>query len=331
MRIIWLGCCLWMTLSLNLGAQEPLRISGKTMGSYYAIVIDSAGVADAKVLQDAMERVFQELNGQMSTWDDTSEISRFNQSTGMEWFAVSRDLAIVTAEAKRLHVLTEGALEITLAPLIEAWGFGRKKARRIPSDEQISSVLKSMGSQHVEVRMDPPAIRRTLPEIQLSLNALAPGYAADRIAELLRARGLKSWVVDVGGENLAGEAKASGASWRLGVESPLGGLHKVLELTNTSIATSGDYRNFFIIDGQKYSHVLNPRTGRPVEDPPAAVSVIHKSCMTADGLATAMMVLGPEKGLAVAKRAGFDVMFLNVTADGQLQEQSTGAFLAAEK
>ena len=331
MRMVWLGCCLWMTLSLNLGAQELLRISGKTMGSYYAIVIDSAGVVDPKVLQDEMERVFAELNRQMSTWDDASEISRFNQSTSAEWFAVSRDLAVVTAEAKRLHVLTEGALEITIAPLIEAWGFGRRKSRRVPSDEQIAGALKSMGSQHVEVRMDPPAIRKLLPEIQISLNALAPGYAADRIAQLLKTRGLKSWVVDVGGENHAGEAKASGDQWRLGVESPLGGLHKVLELTSTSIATSGDYRNFFVIDGQRYSHILNPRTGRPVEDPPASVSVIHESCMTADGLATAMMVLGPEKGLAIAERAGFDVMFLNVTRDGQLQEQSIGVFLATEE
>ncbi len=331
MRVVWLSVWVFVASIQQSAGQEPLRISGKTMGSYYSVVIDSPGVINPENLQDEMERLFAELNSQMSTWDDRSEITRFNQSSSTEWIAVSRDLAFVTAEAKRLHTLTEGALEITIAPLIEAWGFGRNKSRRVPAPAEIEAALKTMGTQHIHVRMHPPALRKSLPEIQISLNALAPGYAADRIANLLNERGIKSWVVDVGGENRAGEPKANGDAWRLGVESPLGGLHKVIELTGTSIATSGDYRNFFVINNQKYSHVLNPKTGRPVEAPPAAVSVIHESCMTADGLATAMMVLGPEKGLQIAKRAGFDVMFLDISRDGQLQEQSLGRFLIPEE
>jgi len=129
---------------------------------------------------------------------------------------------------------------------------------------------------------------------------------------------------------IEGTPKRSGEPWRLGVESPLGNLHKILELSETSIATSGDYRNFFVIENRRYSHVLDPRTGRPVADPPASVSVIHPSCMTADGLATAMMVLGPEKGLQIAERASFDDMFLNIDRDGKLVEQSTGLFAATE-
>jgi len=307
--------------------QEPLRIAGKTMGSYYSIVIDSAAPPAAAPLQQQIETVFADLNRQMSTWDQNSEISRFNQAVdSTEWFPVSRDFATVTSEARRLHTLTSGALEITLAPLIEAWGFGRSRKKRIPPDAEIAAALQLQGTQFIEVRDAPPAIRRTRPGIQISLNALAPGYAADRISELLRERGLKAHVVDVGGENRAGAAKRSGEPWRLGVESPLGNLHKILELTDKSIATSGDYRNFFVIDGQRFSHVLDPRTGRPVADPPASVSVTHASCMTADGLATAMMVLGSEKGLQLAKQAGFDVMFLNVDSSGKLVEQSSGQF-----
>ena len=195
---------------------------------------------------------------------------------------------------------------------------------------KIQAALKFVGMQHVEVRQDPPAIRKNMPEIQVSFSALAPGYAADEVCDILRSHQLRSYVVDVGGENRAGEAKASGDAWRLGVESPLGGLHKVVELTNQSIATSGDYRSFFMAGGKKYSHVLNPKTGRPMEHPPASVSVIHESCMTADGLATAMMVLGPEKGIELAKTVGVDVMFLDLTKEGMLTEQSIGVFAAEQ-
>jgi thiamine biosynthesis lipoprotein len=327
-RIFFFTACM-AVLSAVTAADEPLRISGRTMGSYYAITIDQPGSADAARLQRDIEQLLAELNRQMSTWDDASQISQFNSSRSSDWFPVSREFAEVTAEALRLHQLTSGALDITLAPLIEAWGFGRSRRPRVPSDAEIAAALAEMGPQHLEVRPDPPAIRKLRPALQISVNALAPGYAADRIAGLLNARGLKSYVVDVGGENLAGEAKRSGEPWRIGVESPLGGLQHVLPLTSMAAATSGDYRNFREIDGRRYSHVLNPRTGRPVEAPPAAVSVLHPSCMTADGLATALMVLGPDAGIRLAERVGFDAMFLDLDKDGKLVEKATARFLEA--
>ncbi len=313
-----------------LHAEEPLKISGKTMGSYYAIVIDSPGSADGERLQREIEEKFAEINRQMSTWDESSQISKFNQSKSTEWFEVGADFAVVAQEAKRLYTVTQGAMDSTVSPLIDLWGFGRNKRRTLPGDKEIEAALKHVGMQHIEVRLDPPSIRKDVPGIQVSFSALAPGYAADEVCAILRSHQLASYVVDVGGENRAGEAKASGDAWRLGVESPLGGLHKVVELTNQSIATSGDYRSFFMAGGKKYSHVLDPKTGRPVEHPPASVSVIHESCMTADGLATAMMVLGPEKGLELAKTVGVDVMFLDVSQDGMLIEQSIGVFAAEQ-
>jgi thiamine biosynthesis lipoprotein len=312
-------------------ADEPLRISGRTMGSYYAISIDQPGNTDAARLQRDIDSLLENLNRQMSTWDDASQISQFNRLQSTEWFPVGQEFADVTAEALRLHQLTSGALDITLAPLIEAWGFGRSRRPRIPTDAEIQAALAEMGPQHLEVRPAPPAIRKRRPSLQISVNALAPGYAADRISALLDSRGLTSHVVDVGGENLAGAAKRSGESWRIGVESPLGGLQRVLPLVDMAAATSGDYRNFREINGRRYSHVLNPRTGRPVDDPPAAVSVLHPSCMTADGLATALMVLGPDAGLKLARQLDLDVMFLDVTADGKLTEQCTGRFLETAK
>ena len=324
--IVLLAC----VSSSALHAEEPLKISGKTMGSYYAIVIDSPGSADGERLQKEIEEKFAEINRQMSTWDESSQISKFNQSKSTEWFEVGADFAVVAQEAKRLHTVTQGAKDVTVSPLVDLWGFGKNKRRKLPTEKEIEAALKFVGMQHVEVRQDPPAIRKNMPEIQVSFSALAPGYAADEVCDILRSHQLKSYVVDVGGENRAGEAKASGDAWRLGVESPLGGLHKVVELTNQSIATSGDYRSFFMAGGKKYSHVLNPKTGRPVEHPPASVSVIHESCMTADGLATAMMVLGPEKGIELAKTVGVDVMFLDLTKDGMLTQQSIGVFAAEQ-
>ncbi len=319
--------CLLRPVSSFAAADEPLRISGKTMGSYYAIVIDSPGNADARQLQEEIETRFADINRQMSTWDESSEISEFNNSASTDWFAVGQDFAVVAQEAKRLHVLTEGTLDCTVAPLIDAWGFGVKARRAIPSDQVISKALQNVGMQHLEVRTEPPSIRKAIPGLQLSLSSIAPGYATDEVCRILRSHSLMSHVVDVGGENRAGDAKANGDAWRLGVESPLGGeLYKVVELTDKAIATSGDYRNFFMADGKKYSHILDPKTGRPVEHPPACVSVIHHSCMTADGLGTAMMVLGSERGIALARRCEVDVMFLDVDSSGKIVESSIGIF-----
>lgn len=312
-------------------AEEPLKISGKTMGSYYSIVIDSPGNADAERLRVEIEAKFAEISRQMSNWDNESEISKFNRSESTDWIPVSEDFSRVVQEAKRVHTVTGGALDVTLAPLIDLWGFGRNKGRIVPSNEEIEQARKSVGMEHIEVRVEPPSIRKDLSAVQLNLSSLAPGYATDEVCRILQSHRLKSHVVDVGGENRAGEAKASGDAWRLGVESPLGGLHKVVDLADQAIATSGDYRNFFVSGGKKYSHILDPKTGRPAENPPASVSVIHRSCMTADALATAMMVLGSERGLEIARQCDVDVMFLDVDASGRLIETSVGVFRNSEE
>ncbi len=329
LRLLLIGVLLSM-FPVFATAEEPLKISGKTMGSYYAIVIDSPGKVDAARLQAEIEARFEEINRQMSTWAEDSEISGFNRLRTTDWFPVGLDFATVAAEAKRLHTVTQGAMDASVAPLIDVWGFGKKKRKSVPTTEEIQAARKSIGMQHLDVRMDPPSIRKNIPELQLSFSSLAPGYSADEVCKILAARQLKAHVVDVGGENRAGAPKANGDAWRLGVESPLGGLHKIVELTNQSIATSGDYRSFFMADGRKFSHILDPKTGRPVENPPASVSVIHESCMTADGMATAMMVLGPEKGTEVARQCGVDVMFLDLDSNGQLAEHSIGVFRNAQ-
>lgn len=309
-------------------ALEPLQLNGPTMGTHYSIVIDSPGDdLDAANLQRKVESRLAEVNQQMSTWDDSSEISKFNQSTSTDWFSVSPEFALVTAEAKRIHKLTDSAFDPTVAPLINLWGFGDRRQQTIPDSASIADAMNSTGMQHLTVRIDPPALKKSIAELQLNLSAIAKGYAVDAITELLAAEDLPSFVVDIGGENRTGTAKASGDEWKLGVESPLGGLHRVVKLTQSSIATSGDYRNFFEMDGVTYSHAIDPTTGWPVKNPPASVSVVHKSCMSADAWATAMMVLGAEQGIAMAEANDLSVMFQAVT-DDTITESSSGLFAA---
>ncbi|MEZ6123342.1 MAG: FAD:protein FMN transferase [Planctomycetaceae bacterium] len=310
-------------------AADAMKISGTTMGTVYSVVIDSPSstLGSAEQVQAKIEARLDDINARMSTWQSDSEISRFNASDSTDWFPISPEFAVVVAEARRIHDATQGAFDPTVAPLIQLWGFGDHRRRTIPDDEAIQSALKSVGMQNLEVRSDPPALRKQIPALQLNLSAIAKGYGVDAVAELLVSLGQRSYVVDIGGENRAGESRANGNPWRLGIESSAGDLLRVMRLTETSIATSGDYRNYFEVDGVRYSHAINPSTGRPVDHPPAAVSVIHSSCMTADGWATAMMVLGPEKGRQVAEREGLSVLFQVPDKDGEVQLIATGRFI----
>lgn len=313
-------------LAVTMGAASPVKISGKTMGTYFAVTISELpeGVTKAQI-EVALNGRLDAINQQMSTWIPQSEISLFNQTESSDWFPVSKEFLEVTREARRIYGLTEGAFDPTVSPVIDLWGFGDKRPKKIPTDEQINAALDSIGMEHIELQSEPPALRKTKPGIQLNLSAIAKGYAVDDLARTLEHLQLVSFLVDIGGETRAGGKKPDGSPWKLGIESPLGGLQQIVSLTNESIATSGDYRNFFQIEGKKYSHAINPVTGRPVEDPPASVSVRHISCMTADAFATALMVMSQDKAIKLARTEGLSVLFQRVDESGGVEAVGTGA------
>ncbi len=330
---VWISvaCC-------RLSAAERLQITGETMGTYYSVTIDSPpATASVDHVRGEIGAKLAEINAQMSTWDSESEISGFNQSDSTDWFEVSPEFAAVVREAKRIHKLTSGAFDPTVSPLIDLWGFGKPDTSGIPNQTEIDRALQSVGMQHLEVQDNPSALRKTHATLQLNLSAIAKGYTVDEIAALLVDSDLCSFVVDIGGETRTGIAKANGDPWRVGIESPKAGLNRnerpgqIVPITESSIATSGDYRNFFEVDGVAYSHTINPVTGYPMKDPPASVSVIHKSCMTADAMATALMVLGPDKGLALAKQQGLTVLFQLVDANSEVTQLGTGRFEPQQK
>lgn len=322
----------------QLHAAERLQVTGETMGTYYSVTIDAPLETDSEagVQAEIVERL-AEINAQMSTWDSESEISRFNQSEATDWFPVSAEFAAVVREAKRIHELTNGAFDPTVSPLIDLWGFGKPDRSGIPGKAEIDKALQCVGMQHIEVQETPTALRKSLAAVQLNLSAIAKGYAVDALAMLLIASGRPSFIVDIGGETRAGVAKASGDPWRIGVESPKAGLKRgeqpsqIVPITESSIATSGDYRNVIDVDGMIYSHTINPVTGHPLKNPPASVSVNHESCMTADALATALMVLGSEKGMSLARTEGLAVLFQLVGSDGKLTQTGTGLFEQKQK
>ncbi|MDG2128587.1 MAG: FAD:protein FMN transferase [Fuerstiella sp.] len=328
--------CLTATLifaASAIRADEPLRLFGRTMGTHYVVTVDSPAVAgDGAALHRRIEFRLAEINAQMSTWDRSSEITRFNDSQSTDWFDVSAEFVLVVAEAKRIFECTEGAFDPTLSPLIDLWGFGDDRIKAVPEASAIRAASKSVGMQHVELRSKPPALKKSLPGIQLNLSAIAKGYAVDAVAALLADQNITSFMVDIGGENRGGQPKANGNAWRAGIESPLNAplpgqelpFSRIVELNEASVATSGDYRNFFEIDGSRYSHAIDPATGWPVKEPPAAVSVVHQSCMSADAWATAMMVLGSKQGLLLAREQNLSVLFQYVTDNGQIQEFATG-------
>ena len=316
-----------VTLAVPINA-ETLKLNGQTMGSYYAITIDGATESNAAEIQTKIDAVLADVNRQMSTWDLDSEISRFNQSESTDWFPVSPGFAEVVLESIRLHKVTDGAFDPTVAPLIDLWGFGAKRPESFPSQEAIDLARSKTGMQFIDVQAEPPSIRKTRSDLTLNLSAVAPGHGTDRLSQQLTKLGYPSHVVDISGEVRTGTFKANGEKWRVGVESPFGEIHRVIECAEVSVSTSGNYRNYFEYKGVRYSHTIDPATGQPMINPPASVSVLSDSCMTADGLATGLMVMGIERGLQFAKLHGLSVLFLDLVDEKTIVEHATGEFLA---
>lgn len=309
---------------------DLLKLDGETMGSYYAVVIEGAAEADAEAIQAKIQAILKDVNRQMSTWDSESEISKFNQSKGTDWFSVSQGFFEVVQESIRLHRFTNGSFDPTLAPVIDLWGFGAQKPKSFPAQAAIDEARTRVGMEFIEARSNPPSIRRSREGITITLSAITPGYASDCVSELLTSLGFPSHTVDIGGEIKAGLPKSGGGKWRLGIESPLGGIQRVVECTERSIATSGDYRNYFEYKGVRYSHAIDPTTCRPVVNPPASVSILCDSAMTADGMATSLMVMGVEKGLSFARQHKLSVLFLDVVDGETIVEHATGEFSTSE-
>ncbi|WP_166647297.1 FAD:protein FMN transferase [Prosthecobacter fusiformis] len=285
------------------------------MGTTWSLQIaDPVSGATSSEIEALIRDELHSLEKEISHWDEKSDLSRWNRNTSTEWQTVPASVAETVDLARRIAEETGGALDVTIAPLVALWGFSRTQhSAQVPADKEIREALSQTGWDKLAIEIQPPSLKKTQSGVQINVASVAEGYAMDALLTMLKAQGLKNFLLEIGGEVAAAGYSREGGPWQVGIQAPDGARGEPLEtipLTNTCIATSGSYRHRFEKDGRTYSHLLDPHTGRPIEHKLVSVSVIHPSCALADGYATALMVLGPVKGRQVAERLGLRVIWL---------------------
>ncbi len=298
---------------------EQVHLSGPTMGTTYNVkYIAEEGQPSAEDLQLEIDRLLEEVNDQMSTYRKDSELSRFNQTQNSEPFAVSPQTAIVVKEAIRLNGLTLGALDVTVGPLVNLWGFGPEaRPEVVPTEEELAARKANIGIRHLFV--DGNTLAKDIPNLYVDLSTIAKGWGVDVLAEYIQSQGIENYMVEVGGEMRLKGLNREGVKWRIAIEKPSveeRAIQDIIEPGDMAVATSGDYRNYFERDGIRYSHIINPETGKPISHKVVSVTVLDKSSMTADGLATGLMVLGEELGMKVAEEHNIPAFMIVKTDDG---------------
>lgn len=279
----------------------PELLTGPTMGTTWSLRAAGADESTRAFIQSHLDQ----REAVLSHWRKDSALSVFNASASTDWQAVPVELVQTVELARRIAKDTEGALDITLAPVIEAFGFA-------PKLQGESSKAPVTGWQHLESRLDPPALKKDVPQLRINVASVTEGFVMDELVRLLRQRGLSDFLLEVGGEVVAIGHAPDGKPWQVGVQTPeaaQGDAMQTLPLTNQCMATSGTYRHNK--DHGKQSHLIDPRTLKPVEHDLVSVTVLHESCALADGYATALMVLGPERGAEIAKRLNLRVLWIS--------------------
>ncbi|GGY41122.1 thiamin biosynthesis lipoprotein ApbE [Bacterioplanes sanyensis] len=296
--------------------QRVERISGPTMGTSYHISIVAQGSVDLSALQAQVDQRLRAINRSMSTYDPSSELSLLNQRQQGGEAQVSDDLAEVLAMALQVNQQSEGAFDVTVGPLVNRWGFGPEQRREPPAADEIAAIRAQLGMDKLTLEGN-----RLITQVPLyiDLSAVAKGWAVDEIGNLLAEQGFANYLVEIGGEIRAQGQKPDGTHWRIAIERPDLGLERepqlIVELQDLGLATSGDYRNYYEVDGQRVSHTIDPVTGMPITHKLASVSVIHESTGMADAWATALNVVGPERALSLATQ--YDLAIYMIVRDGQ--------------
>jgi thiamine biosynthesis lipoprotein len=317
--------------------QRELTLTGKTMGTTYHIKVVAGLFTSAKRLQRQIDDRLAIINRSMSTYDPTSEISRFNAiASADEIFPVSADFLNVLQVAAELYRLTGGAWDGTLDPLITLWGFGRKgTTSQVPDAQRIEAALAHVGFDRIRIDSS-GRLAKTDPAVTLDLASIAKGYGVDAVSLLMGEAGFSDFLVEIGGEVYARGRRKDGSPWRIGINHPdkkaaLTDVYRVVPLTDRAMATSGNYRIFFDVGDRSYSHILDPRTGWPVTNGVVSATVVAANCTVADGLATALMVMGPQKGVSLVDRLpSVECLIMVQRPDGTLADYPSRGFVATD-
>lgn len=272
------------------------------MGTTYTVTT----IGDSAISQRDIDNRLEKIEQIFSTWNEKSELSLLNKSPAEQWINVSDELFYVLKSAKKIHQQTKGYFDPGIGRLIDVWGFGINKVTQKPSRVQIQKARQNSSIQYLMLREGEYKAVKKIKNIQIDLSAIAKGYGVDEIAKLLNTQ---NYLVEIGGE-VRTHGTNNGKNWTIGVEQPNNTAPIMIKLRNQAIATSGDYRHYFIWEGKRYMHILNPNTGLPVSSKLASVSILHPQTMIADAYATAMMAMGDEQAFAFIKQMNLPALLI---------------------
>ncbi len=317
-------------------ASDVLIVQGRTMGTTFKIRIAGDGLDESlrRRVEEETSRRLTQIDGWMSNWNPESEIARFNSQHDTRNFPVSPETAEIVAFAIALNEASGGAFDISVGPLVARWGFGNDaRIDGPPSKDEIAKLRSHMGAGVLRVSSNSaiggPFLGKNDPLVEIDLSAIAKGYGVDHVANGLAGLGRRDYLVEIGGEVRAKGERPGGGPWRIAIEKPLDdgrGVQFIIELQDEAMATSGDYRIFYIEGGKRFSHTIDPRTGRPVEGGPASVTVVAKTAAKADAWATTLMVLGEKDGLPLAEKRGIAALLLVRDENATIVERRSALF-----
>jgi thiamine biosynthesis lipoprotein len=311
-------------------AAQRLHLTGETMGSTFNVKLDPAG-HPAERLQEAVHAALQSVDARMSMYRPESELSGFNGAGAGVPVPLSAELFAVLATAQDISRWSGGAFDVTVAPAVETWGFGVNKQRRVPAAEQVALQRGKVDWRELDLDPGQRTARKGRQGLQADLGGIAKGYGVDAVAKSLDGLGVAHYMIEVGGEVRTKGLNAASQPWQIGIEEPDATPQRarhIVPLSGRAMATSGDYRIFFEEGGRRYSHEIDPTTAAPIVHRLCSVTVVADDCTRADGLATALIVLGPDRGFELAERSGVAAHFIERAAPGRYSDRMTSAFAA---
>lgn len=308
------------------------QISGATMGTTYRIkYLPESTTPKLVELSKLIDEELVTVNLQMSTYQDDSELAKFNSSSSTDWQPVSQATIDVVSIGLKYHELSNGAFDVTVGPLVNLWGFGPDpEPNKLPREEEIRKLLESVGSDKLQVRTDPPSMRKMHPNCKVDLSAIAKGHAVDRVSRILQENGVINYFVEIGGEVRVAGTRQDGQLWQIGIEQPnpkSREIHSVVAMKSGAIATSGNYRNFYNLSGRRLTHFIDPKTGDPIDGNLLSATVIMDDCASADAAATTLMVIGAEAAQSLIAQQQWSAMLI-IDNGGQLETITSPKFQA---
>lgn len=327
---IFVAALFYVTVKRAPEQPTQVLVQGEALGTTWALkVVNGPDGVSTDRLRGIVAATLEKVDASMSTYRDDSELMAVNAAEGLDPVPLSTQLGTVIAEAIDIGTASNGAFDVTVGPLVNAWGFGADKHSKMPTDTVMMELSTRVGWDKFEVT--PRGLTKAHPDLFIDLSAIAKGYAVDAVVDDLQEAGVANLLMELGGEIVARGTNATGEPWRLGIETPSEtgrDVFHAVPLRDSAMATSGDYRQFYEVDGRRVSHLIDPRTGKPIDHRVASVTVVADRCSTADGWATALSVMGESEGMERAVANGLAAYFIIRDQGGAFRTAETPAFEA---